>query len=78
MLWCTYSGGSHYDMRLKNHLSVFQFCVAAVVFCRRCKSFDDLQKHFKQLHEREHKKKLGAPKKFANKYAKSDKAARVR
>ncbi|WIA37689.1 hypothetical protein OEZ86_014580 [Tetradesmus obliquus] len=45
---------------------------------RRCKSFDDLQKHFRQLHEREHQKKLGAPKKHAAKYSKSDKAARVR
>jgi hypothetical protein len=45
---------------------------------RRCKSFEDLQKHFRQLHEREHKKKLGGPKKSVRKYVKSDKAARVR
>lgn len=45
---------------------------------RRCKSFEDLQKHFRQLHEREHQKKMRGPKKFAAKYSKSDKAARVR
>lgn len=57
-------------------MPLISYC--AVVSCRRCKSFDDLQKHFKQLHEREHKKKLGGPKKFVKKYAKSEKAARVR
>jgi hypothetical protein len=45
---------------------------------RRCGSFDDLQKHFKQLHEREHQKKMRGPKKFVAKYVKSDKAQRVR
>jgi hypothetical protein len=45
---------------------------------RRCKSFDDLQKHFRQLHEREHQKKLRGPKKAAAKYHTSDKAQRVR
>jgi uncharacterized C2H2 Zn-finger protein len=28
---------------------------------RRCKSEADLAKHFKQLHEREYKKKMGNP-----------------
>lgn len=46
--------------------------------CRRCKSFEELQKHFRQLHEREHKKKLGGPRKSVKKYVQSDKAARVR
>ena len=45
---------------------------------RRCKSFDELHRHFKQLHEREHKKRMGGSKKQAAAYAKSGKAALIR
>ncbi|GAX73597.1 hypothetical protein CEUSTIGMA_g1048.t1 [Chlamydomonas eustigma] len=46
---------------------------------RKCKSVADLSKHFKQLHEREHKKKMGSgsPKR-TRKYLESDKAERYR
>lgn len=45
---------------------------------RRCKSHADLEKHFKQLHAREHAKRLGGPKKSVKNYVKSEKAQRLR
>lgn len=45
---------------------------------RRCKSIEDRNKHFRQLHQREHEKKLKAPQKQVKKYVASDKAERYR
>eukprot|EP00879_Flechtneria_rotunda_P018022 GHRR01018888.1.p1 GENE.GHRR01018888.1~~GHRR01018888.1.p1 ORF type:complete len:198 (+),score=41.11 GHRR01018888.1:42-596(+) len=45
---------------------------------RRCSSVEQLNKHFKQLHQREHQKRLNAPKKTARKYHESTKAQRYR
>lgn len=46
---------------------------------RRCKSLDALQRHFTQLHAREHQKRLGSgSQKRTRKYLESDKAERYR
>lgn len=47
---------------------------------RRCKSLDALQKHFRELHQREHRKRTNkhAPRKGVKKYLASEKSARYR
>jgi hypothetical protein len=51
---------------------------AAAPAYRRMKSSEHLDKHWKQLHAREHSKRARAPPKIAKKYLASDKANRYR
>jgi hypothetical protein len=48
------------------------------VLHRNCKSVEDRNTHFLQLHTREHEKKFKGPLKFRQMYARSDKAQRYR